>query len=58
MASDLHGDAALLCDHIVVVSAGRVVASGTADELRALTGEANLEDAFVKVIGTTEGLMS
>jgi sodium transport system ATP-binding protein len=32
------------------------MAAGTADELRALTGETNLEDAFVKVIGNEEGL--
>ena len=46
-----------LCDHIVVISGGRVVASGTADSLLAQTGESNLEDAFVKVIGSGEGLM-
>ena len=58
LSSHLMQEVSALCDHIVVVAAGRVVASGTADELRALTGESNLEDAFVKVIGTTEGLMA
>ncbi|WP_293369545.1 ATP-binding cassette domain-containing protein [Nevskia sp.] len=57
-SSHVMQEVAALCDHIVVVAAGRVVASGTADELRALTGESNLEDAFVKVIGSGEGLMS
>ena len=57
-SSHVMQEVAALCDHIVVVSAGRVVASGTADELRAMTGEANLEDAFVKVIGSPEGLMA
>ena len=33
-----------------------VVAQGTPDELRAATGESNLEDAFVKLIGSEEGL--
>jgi sodium transport system ATP-binding protein len=33
-----------------------VVASGRADELRAQFGEDNLEDAFVKAIGSEEGL--
>jgi sodium transport system ATP-binding protein len=33
-----------------------VVADGTPDELRAGTGCANLEDAFVRVIGSDEGL--
>ncbi|RME06244.1 MAG: ATP-binding cassette domain-containing protein [Deltaproteobacteria bacterium] len=46
-----------LCDDIVVISHGRVVATGTPDELRAQTGRENLEDAFVAVIGSEEGLM-
>jgi sodium transport system ATP-binding protein len=33
-----------------------VVAQGSADELRAQTGEDNLEDAFVQLIGSEEGL--
>jgi sodium transport system ATP-binding protein len=40
-----------------VIAQGRVVAAGTADELRAQTGEDNLEDAFVKAIGSDEGLL-
>ncbi len=57
-SSHVMQEVAALCDQIVVVSDGRVVASGTADELRAQTGEDNLEDVFVKVIGSGEGLMS
>jgi sodium transport system ATP-binding protein len=49
-------EVAALCDRIVIVARGQVVASGTADELRAQTGEENLEDAFVKAIGSEEGL--
>lgn len=45
-----------LCDHIVVFAAGRVVADGTPDALRAATGETNLEDAFMKIIGSGAGL--
>ena len=55
-SSHIMQEVAALCDRIVVIAKGRVVAQGTADELRALTGETNLEDAFVKVIGTEEGL--
>ena len=47
-----------LCDDIVVISHGRVVAAGTPTELREETGHENLEDAFVSVIGSEEGLMS
>lgn len=46
-----------LCDRIVVVARGRVVAEGTPDELRIRTGKESLEEAFVSVIGTDQGLM-
>jgi sodium transport system ATP-binding protein len=55
-SSHIMQEVAALCDRIVVVAKGRVVAQGTADELRAQTGEDNLEDAFVKAIGSEEGL--
>lgn len=45
-----------LCDEVVVIAHGTVVASGTPGEIRDRTGEANLEDAFVHLIGTGEGL--
>jgi len=41
-----------------VVARGRVVAEGTPDELRARTGRESLEEAFVSVIGTDQGLAS
>ena len=55
-SSHIMQEVAALCDRIVIVAKGTVVAAGTADELRALTGEDNLEDAFVKAIGSDEGL--
>ncbi|HEU4857624.1 MAG TPA: ATP-binding cassette domain-containing protein [Rhodanobacteraceae bacterium] len=55
-SSHIMQEVALLCDRIVVIAAGRVVADETPDALRAQTGEANLEDAFVKLIGSEEGL--
>jgi sodium transport system ATP-binding protein len=45
-----------LCDRVVVVTGGRVVADGSPDELRQRTGQAELEDAFVTVIGSDAGL--
>ncbi len=57
-SSHIMQEVAALCDRVVIIARGRVVAEGTADELRAATGEANLEDAFVKAIGTEEGLMA
>lgn len=41
-----------LCDLIVILRKGRVVATGTPEELCELTHEAALENAFVKLIGT------
>ena len=55
-SSHIMQEVAALCDRIVIVAKGQVVAAGTADELRAHTGEDNLEDAFVKAIGSDEGL--
>lgn len=57
-SSHIMQEVAALCDRIVVIAKGRVMANGSADELRALTGEDNLEDAFVKVIGSEEGLFA
>jgi sodium transport system ATP-binding protein len=57
-SSHIMQEVAALCDRIVVIAHGRVVAQGTADELRAQTGRSNLEDAFVQVIGSEEGLFA
>ena len=45
-----------LCDSIVILGHGRVIASGTADELVAQSGETVLEEAFVRLLGSGEGL--
>jgi sodium transport system ATP-binding protein len=55
-SSHIMQEVAALCDRIVIIAKGEVVAQGSADELRAQTGEDNLEDAFVKAIGSEEGL--
>ena len=55
-SSHIMQEVAALCDRIVVIAQGRVVADGTPDELRAQTGCASLEDAFVQAIGSDEGL--
>ncbi len=56
-SSHVMQEVAALCDEIVIVANGQVAASGTPDELRAQTGKSNLEDAFVKAIGSEEGLV-
>ena len=55
-SSHIMQEVAALCDRVVVIAKGKVVADAAPDALRAQTGEASLEDAFVKLIGTEEGL--
>ncbi len=55
-SSHIMQEVGALCDRIVVIARGRVVADATPDELRARAGSDNLEDAFVEVIGSVEGL--
>ncbi|MEY2820286.1 MAG: hypothetical protein RL275_3749 [Chloroflexota bacterium] len=55
--SHIMQEVAALCDQIVIISQGSVSAHGSPDELRKQTGKENLEDAFVAVIGSEEGLM-
>jgi sodium transport system ATP-binding protein len=51
-------EVAALCDRIVIIAAGRVVADGSPEALRDQAGERSLEEAFVKIIGAAavEGL--
>ena len=55
-SSHVMQEVAALCDEVIVIAHGRVVAQGTPDEIRARTGRESLEDAFVSVIGSEEGL--
>ena len=45
-----------LCDDVVIIARGVVVAQGTPEEIRQRSGTATLEDAFVNAIGSGEGL--
>jgi sodium transport system ATP-binding protein len=55
-SSHVMPEVAALCDAIVVIAHGAVVGTGSPAELCARTGAATLEEAFVKAIGTDEGL--
>lgn len=55
-SSHVMQEIAALCDTIVVIAHGRVVADGSPEALKQSTGQANLEDAFVAAIGE-EGLL-
>ena len=48
-SSHVMQEVSALCDSIVIVARGEVVASGTAPQLLALSGAGNLEDAFVRL---------
>jgi sodium transport system ATP-binding protein len=56
LSSHVMQEIAALCDRVIVIAHGHVVASGTPDELRATTGQTSLEDAFVALIGSDQGL--
>jgi ABC-type Na+ transport system ATPase subunit NatA len=49
-------EVAALCDDIVIIDHGRVVAAGTPESLRNQFRAASLEDAFVAAIGDARGL--
>jgi len=54
--SHIMQEVAALCDQIIIISNGVISAQGTRDELLQRTGRDNLEDAFIEVIGSEEGL--
>lgn len=56
VSSHVMPEVSALCDRVVVLAAGAVVATGTPAELIARAGCATLEDAFVRLIGSEEGL--
>jgi sodium transport system ATP-binding protein len=55
-SSHVMQEVAALCDRVVIVSQGKIVAQGTPTELCELAGETQLEEAFVKIIGSDEGI--
>jgi sodium transport system ATP-binding protein len=54
--SHIMQEVAALCDQIVIISQGEVCAIGSPEDLRKQTHQENLEDAFVAMIGSGEGL--
>ena len=56
-SSHVMQEVSALCDRIVIIARGRVVAEGTPDELKARAGKDNLEEAFVTIIGSDQGLV-
>jgi sodium transport system ATP-binding protein len=50
-SSHVMQEVSALCDEVAVIAAGTLLASGTPAEIRARTGAASLEEAFVRLIG-------
>lgn len=50
-SSHVMQEVSALCDRIVVIAKGRVVADGTPPEILARAGLTSLEDAFVRLVG-------
>jgi sodium transport system ATP-binding protein len=57
LSTHIMQEVAALCDRIVIIAKGKIAADGTADELMKQSGSNSLEDAFVNLIGSEEGLM-
>ena len=57
-SSHIMQEVSALCERIVVMAHGRVVADGSPEDLCRATRCSGLEEAFVGVIGSDEGLMS
>jgi sodium transport system ATP-binding protein len=55
-SSHVMQEVAALCDRVVVIGAGRVLADATPGEIRERTGAASLESAFLQVLGSAEGV--
>lgn len=55
-SSHVMQEVAALCDRVVIVANGKLAAEGTPAELCELAGEIHLEEAFVKIIGSDEGV--
>jgi sodium transport system ATP-binding protein len=58
LSTHIMQEVAALCDRIVIIAQGKVAADGTAEELMQRSGRSTIEDAFVALIGTEEGLLA
>ena len=56
MATHVMQEVTHLCEDVIVIAKGHTVAQGSPAELCQRTGIASLEDAFVSLVGTDEGI--
>ena len=55
-SSHVMQEVAALCDRVVIIGGGRVLADDTPDAIRRRTGTGSLEEAFLEVLGDAGGL--
>ncbi|WP_405599986.1 MULTISPECIES: ATP-binding cassette domain-containing protein [unclassified Pseudoalteromonas] len=55
-SSHVMQEVAALCDHVVIMANGKVVAEGSVESLCERTGKDSLEEAFIDLIGSDEGI--
>jgi sodium transport system ATP-binding protein len=53
-SSHIMAEVEALCDRLVVIAEGRVVAEGTPAELRQMTGQRDLEEVFLRAVAGGE----
>jgi sodium transport system ATP-binding protein len=58
LSTHIMQEVAALCDRIVIIAGGRIAADGSAEDLLQQSGCSTLEDAFVSLIGSEEGLLA
>jgi sodium transport system ATP-binding protein len=54
-SSHIMQEVSALCDRVIIIAHGKVVASGSPDELRERAGIADLEEVFVRLAGIETG---
>jgi sodium transport system ATP-binding protein len=55
-SSHVMQEVAALCDRVVVIGAGRVLADATPEEIRVRAGAISFEAAFLQVLGSADGV--
>jgi sodium transport system ATP-binding protein len=55
-SSHVMQEVAALCDRVIIIGGGRVLADATVSEIRERSGTATLEEAFLQVLGNMEGV--
>jgi len=55
-SSHVMQEVAALCDRVVIIGGGSVLAEGTLESIRGRTRAASLEEAFLHILGVSEGI--